>query len=128
MSSQPRLDFEGYVAPRPLPESPVGRRDVGKAIAGSNNSHQRGAARELALEYLGAHGVGIVSDVRAFAKKKGVELEWSKPWTGSLFQHPWFAPTGERRMATHARGNARKVNEYRLSPEGWSALKEMRRG
>lgn len=130
MSHQPRLDFEGYVAPRPEASwSPERRRDVGKAIAASNHRWQLAKAQELALEYLATHGVGIISDVRAYAASRGVALEWSKPWSANVFMlSPWFEPTGVRRKTFHKGGNARKVNEYRLTPAGRIALRERRRG
>lgn len=123
---QPRLDFDSYLAPRPLPDSPGARRNVGKAKAASNHRDDLELARRLALEMLGrlgTLGTCIVSDVRSYALRGGHQLPWHLPWVGSLFQYRWFVPTGARRMTTHIQGNARKVNVYALSPEGWATVR-----
>lgn len=112
----------GYLAPRPLPGSPEARRDVGKAVAASNHSHDLVTARRLALRLLSERGTCIISDLRVYAAEKGFALPWHLPWVGSVFQHKWFEPTGERLMAHHRASNARKVNVYRLSAEGRLAV------
>ena len=170
MSSQPRLEFEGYIAPRienarvhkpadspfclrkgcgkPRPsgakpgeycssrcrreasrERAEERRNRGKAIAASNHAPDLELARRLALEMLAARGVGTISDLREYAAAKGHELPWHLPWTGSVFQGQpplWFEQTGIRENVRHLRGNWRKVNQYRLTAEGWAAWRGMR--
>jgi hypothetical protein len=125
----PRLNFEasGYLAPRPLPDSPEARRNTGKAIAAANHREDLERARELALEMLASGDEGTIADLRDYAAYKGVELPWHLPWTANVFLPPrdgaaWFEPTGERRATRHKRGNARKVNVYRLSQAGAAEL------
>lgn len=129
--SQLALDFE---ASRPSfrqrdPIIDVGgpdldtRREVSRKLmaldtAGRNNSEQRKIARVAAVVCFYENGPGIVSDVRAWCDKHDIELEWEKPWTGSLFQCGWFEATGEHRPAYHKRSNARAVKVWRLSDEG----------
>jgi len=115
------------------PETPESRRDRGKAIAASNHAPDLELARRLALQMLGARGVGTIADLREYAAAQGHDLPWHLPFSGSVFQWggikpQWFEWTGERIATRHLRGNARKVNEYRLTPEGRRALEEMRRG
>ena len=175
MSTQPRLDFEGYIAtrienarvhkpadspfclrkgcgkPRPAGAKPgeycsshcrreasreraEERRNHGKAIAASNHAPDLKLARRLALEMLAARGVGTISDLREYAAAKGHDLPWHLPWSGAVFLggaaaayvKVWFEPTGRRFNTRHLRGNARKVNEYRLTAEGWAAVRRMR--
>ena len=116
------------------PPTPESRRNEGKAKAASNHAHDLELARRLALEMLAARGVGTISDLREYAAAKGHELPWHLPWSGAVFLggaaaahvKVWFEPTGQRRNSTHLRGNARKVNEYRLTAEGLAAVKGMR--
>jgi hypothetical protein len=113
-------------------ETPESRRNRGKAIAASNHAPELELARRLALELLAARGVGTISDLREYAAEQEIDLPFHLPWTASVFLPPakraaWFEPTGERIATRHLRGHARKVNEYRLTPEGRRALEEMRR-
>jgi len=115
------------------PETPESRRDRGKAIAASNHAPDLELARRLALEMLAARGVGTIADLREYAAAQGHDLPWHLPFSGSVFQWggmkpQWFEWTGERIATRHLKGNARKVNQYRLTPEGRRALEEMKRG
>lgn len=110
------------------PETPLTRRNEGKAKAASNHAHDLAVARELALEMLSARGVGTISDLREYSAAKGIELPWGLNWTGSVFlppgkgEPPWFEATGRRRNSRHKRGGGRLVREYRLSFAGRSAV------
>jgi hypothetical protein len=113
------------------PPTPESRRNEGKAKAASNHAPDLELARRLALQMLAARGVGTISDLREYAAAKGHELPWSLPWTASVFlpsskRAAWFEPTGERVATRHLRGNARKVNQYRLTAEGVNAWRELR--
>ena len=66
------------------------------------------------------------SDARMFCEANGIELDWHKPWTGSLFQCEWFEWTGTWRPAYHEGSNARPVKEWRLSAAGCAVLRELR--
>ena len=111
------------------PPTPESRRNEGKAKAASNHAPDLELARRLALEMLAARGVGTISDLREYAAERGYDLPWHLNWSGAVFLggaaaahvKVWFEPTGQRRNSTHLRGNARKVNEYRLTAEGWGA-------
>jgi hypothetical protein len=133
--------FEGYLAPRPLPPEPDARRDIAKAIAAANNRWQLAIGRWAALMCFGQYedrlrytanlGVqSIASDVRAWCQRHDIELEWRKPWTGSLFQCAWFERVGTLRNAHHTASNARQVKEWRLTAAGreaYRAAKELMR-
>lgn len=136
--AKPLLDLaesESYLAPRPLPQEPEARRDELKAVAASNNRFQLVVARWLALIYAGdseraLEHPTITSDVREWARRKRFQLEWTKPWIGSLFQCAWFEWTGGLRNSYHRGGNARQVKEWRLTAEGraaYRAAKELMR-
>ena len=99
------------------------RKAEGLRKGAENNAHQREEARKAALKCFAAQGGrGIVSDVRKWCEKREIELEWWKPWTGSLFQHEWFQGTGAWKPAYHAGSSARPVREWKLTDEGWAAL------
>lgn len=126
-----RREATGWLVPRPTPASPEARRDAGKAIAAANHSADLELARRLALEMLAAAGVGTISDLREYAAARGHHLPWHLPWTASVFLPPskreaWFEPTGVRLASRHAKGNARKVNQYRLTEEGRAAYRAVR--
>jgi len=116
------------------PPTPESRRNEGKAKAASNHAPDLELARRLALEMLATRGVGTISDLREYAAAKGHDLPWHLPWSGAVFLggaaaayvKVWFEPTGRRFNTRHLRGNARKVNEYRLTAEGWAAVRRMR--
>ena len=108
------------------PPTPESRRDEGKAKAAANHAGDLELARRLALQLLSERGVGIISDVRTYSKACGHDLPWHLNWPGSLFQHLWFEKTGVQRNAGHLQANARKVNEYRLTAEGWAVVRELR--
>ena len=133
-ASKARRAAQAYLATCGAPASPESRRNRGKAIAASNHAPDLELARRLALEMLAARGVGTISDLREYAAVKGHELPWHLNWSGAVFLggaaaahvKVWFEPTGQRRNSTHLHGNARKVNEYRLTAEGWAAVRGMR--
>ena len=97
-----------------------------KALAAAKCREEIKIARWAALRVLGRYGVCTVSHVREYLEERGIYLGWARNWPGSLFQHPWFEPTGARRTTFHAEANARKVNEYRLSALGRDALGAIR--
>lgn len=101
--TQLALDFNA------MRERAKAKRARGMAIAAANNRHQRTRARVAALQCLGTLGYGTISHVRAWCHEKEIELEWEKPWTGALFQHPWFEATGRLENAFHEGSNARRV-------------------
>ena len=98
-----------------------------KALAAEKCREEIKIARWAALRVLGRYGVCTVSHVREYLEERGIYLGWARNWPGSLFQHPWFEPTGARRTTFHAEANARKVNEYRLSALGRDALGSIRK-
>ena len=98
-----------------------------KALAAAKCREEGAIARWAALRVLGRYGVCTVSHVREYLEERGIYLGWARNWPGSLFQHPWFEPTGARRTTFHAEANARKVNEYRLSALGRDALGSIRK-
>ena len=102
-------------------EDAEAEKDRLKALAAAKCREEATIARWAALVVLGRYGVCTVSHVREYLEERGIHLSWERNWPGSLFQHPWFEPTGRRKMAFHAEANARKVNEYRLSAEGRKA-------
>lgn len=108
------------------------RRDRGKAIAASNHAPELELARRLALELLATRGPGTIADLREYAAEREIELTFHLPWSANVFRSgkelpEWFEPTGERIATRHLRGNARKVNEYRLTPDGWTAYQGTKR-
>lgn len=117
VSSQLAIDFDA------LRQRAKAKRDHGKVIAAANNRHQRTRARLAALQCLGTRGPGTISHLRVWCAEQKLELEWAKPWTGSLFQHPWFEPTGELENAFHEGSNARRVMVWRLTEEGHRAFR-----
>jgi hypothetical protein len=119
----PRLDLTGTAPVLGLAD-PELRRNHGKAIAAANHHEDLETARQLALAMLGNMGPGTISDLRAYASRLECALPWHLNWTGSIFQHEHFEPTGRRLTARHKAGNARKVNEYRLSAEGVRAWEQ----
>ncbi len=97
-----------------------------KALAAEKCREEIKIARWAALRVLGRYGACTVSHVREYLEERGIYLGWARNWPGSLFQHPWFEPTGARRTTFHAEANFRKVNEYRLSALGRDALESIR--
>jgi hypothetical protein len=112
------------------------------AMGAANNRWQRSIARWAALMCFGADELqsestrilqdegklrpraSIASDVRLWSERRGLGLQWEKPWTGSLFQGcPWFEATGTMRTAFHYQSNARKCFEWRLTEEGRAAYR-----
>jgi hypothetical protein len=115
--------LSGFLAPRPYPTEPEARREVGKNTAASNHREHLERARGLALELLATRGPGTIADLRDFAAERGVTLPFHLPWAGSVFLphrkgEAWFEPTGVRQNTRHKDGNARKVNQYRLTMLG----------
>ena len=113
------------------PPTPESRRNEGKAKAASNHAHDLELARRLALEMLAARGVGTIADLRECAAAHGHSLPWHLPWSANVFLphrkgEGWFEYTGKRIATRHLKGNARKVNEYRLTAAGREALRGMR--
>ena len=102
-------------------------KDRLKALAAAKCREEATIARWAALMVLGRYGVCTVSHVREYLEERGIHLCWERNWPGSLFQHPWFEPTGRRKVAFHVEANARKVNEYRLSAEGREVLRAIRK-
>jgi hypothetical protein len=101
------------------------RKRMGLSTAAENNRAQRAIARWVVLRTFA--DPFSVSDVRAWCGLFSIRLEWTKPWTGSLFQHEWFECTGRMVKAYHPGSNAREVKEWRLTEAGWNARYEMRR-
>lgn len=118
----------GYLAPRPLPEEPEAQKEIGIAIAVSNHRHEVAFARAAALLCIGERGTGIISHVREWAAKHGMDLPWEQNWTGGVFSLPpksrpldwWFEWCG-RAATFHDGSKARWVNEYRLTAAGRAA-------
>jgi hypothetical protein len=113
-------------------ETPELRRNRGKAIAASNHAPDLELARRLALELLATRGPGTIADLRDYAARE-IELPFHLPWSANVFRSgrdvpEWFEATGERIATRHLRGNARKVNQYQLTPEGWAAYRETTQG
>lgn len=101
------------------------RRRMAMDTARRNNRWQVVIARWGALKAFAAResGSGTISHVRLWLGKRGIDLEWHKPWTGSVFSCDWFTQTGRMIPAFHAGSNARKVAEWRITDEGWEALR-----
>ena len=98
---------------------------MGMDTAAQNNRWQLTIARWAALMCF-REGASISCDVRAWCAARGIELEWAKPWSANVLHGcPWFQRTGERKPAYHEGSNGRYVNEYRLTAEGWAAVRGM---
>ena len=98
------------------------------ALAAERGKKEMAIARRAAVLCAGALRTPIIiSHVREYLRDQGVEIDWSAAWTGSLFHHSkWCEATGRRTKAFHKEANARKVQEYRLSSDGWIAFHSFR--